>query len=697
MTDSTISPLSALPPRLAAAYAANMGMPPMPSVPTVASMDAPREQPVLPRPQVVPGEYIVGFRPDVSVEEQRQLLASLTPQEIEPLPSINGALVRVDPARFAVTDVAGIAGAQPQILFTQPNYVQHLRGGDGVVGAQHDVVRTEGATDPELAKQYHLDNTGQTGGLKNADVNAVEAWRQSRGKGVIVALADTNIDIEHPDLDSNIWTNAGEVAGNGVDDDKNGYVDDVHGWNFGKNNARPQDGGQSHGTHTAGIIAAAAGNGIAGSGVAPDVTLMPLAILTGGATTANAIKAFDYAVKNGANVISNSWGNNIYEPALAASVKSTVAAGVSVVVASGNENWDTGVHGSYPDNYAGSLSVAASDAKDAKASYSNSGTVTVDVAAPGDKVLSTLPKGKFGEMSGTSMAAPVVSGVLALVKARYPQLTMKQVEERVLRSVQRDGAAKVWSTLVASGGRVDAEAALTPLATPTAPAPVVGVVAAPVTAGTPVRVAWRSDLLEGQRFDVEVSSNAGATVPVAENFETGTTARTFRTSGDVPWTVSDAVAKTGSKSFNISGLGTGGQSRLELTETITEPTELSFSCNPGRGAELSFFVNRDLQDKPLSGDAWQDVKVTLQPGTYTFTWLATNKTRQTTPAAIDDLRIGSVSAATWEPVGTSDAGSTSVSWTPQAATDSAAVRVRADNGHFAGDWVTGPTFPVTAG
>ncbi len=639
----------------------------------------------------IPGEHIVVFAPDVTRDQQVELLKSLAPRKLEELPLVNGMLVTMDPSR--PPSFAGAAGIdRSKILFTQPNYRQHLRGGEGTpVVDETRAQATPGATtnDPEYGKQYHLENTGQGGGTAGADVKANAAWKSSTGAGVIVAVADTNIDIEHPDLAPNIWTNAGEVAGNGKDDDGNGYVDDVHGWNFGTDSNRPQDGGQTHGTHVAGIIGASKDNAIGGAGVAPDVQLMPLAVLTSRATTANAIKAFAYAVRNGAHIISNSWGGNTYEPAMAEAVRQTVAAGVSVVVASGNENWDTGINGSYPDNYAGSYSVAASDSKDGKASYSNRGTLTIDVAAPGDKIHSTLPKGKYGSMSGTSMAAPVVSGLLALVKARYPHLSMKEVEERVSRSVQRDGAAKVWNTLVASGGRVDADAALTPIAVPGAPEPTDGAVV-----GSPVRLDWATDLLEGQRFHVEVSTNANAVSSVAEDFDSGSAARPFRSSGDKEWSINDAIARSGAKSFNVDGLGNGQQSRLELTETITEPTELSFAYTGGKGGELSFFINRDLQFKPARDGSWQEFTTTLQPGTYTFTWLAAGKGKQATPVAVDQLRIGSVSDAVWTPVGTTEPGATGTFWTPADVTEAAAARVRPDNGRFRGDWVQGETFPV---
>ena len=654
-----------------------------------------------PNPDAIPGEHIVVFQPGVTRSEQAAILQAVRPTAIEELPLVNGMLVKTDPARaFDLDALADAPGSK--VSYVQPNYRQHLRGCEGAatplppseVAAATTRAREHAgpggpAGDPLWEKQYHLENHGQTNGRPGVDVKAAKAWEQSTGSGVIVAVADTNIDIEHEDLAPNVWTNPGEIAGNGIDDDHNGYVDDVHGWNWSASSNRPQDGNQSHGTHTAGLVAAAMGNGKGSAGVAPGAKIMPLSVLTRDSTTANAIKAFAYAVANGANVISNSWGNNTFEPALAEAVKKTTDAGVSVVVASGNEHWDTGIHGSYPDNYPGSISVAASNKYDNKPTYSNFGTVTVDLAAPGDEIFSTLPGGRYGYMSGTSMAAPVVSGIIALVKARYPQLSRQEVEQRVLRSVQRYGTAAAWNTLVASGGRADAEAALTPIAAPGAPYPTDGAVV-----GSPVRVDWNADLLDGQRFHVQVSTNVDASSAVSEDFESGAANRAFTMSGDKPWKIDDAIARSGSKSFNVEGLTYNHSARLELTETITEPTELSFDYTAGRGGELSFFINRDLQFEPVYGEGWKQFRTTLQPGTYTFTWLAAGASRQSSPIAIDGLRIGNVSDATWTDLGTTEPGTTGMFWTPDAATESAAVRVKADNGRFEGDWVAGDPFEV---
>lgn len=640
-------------------------------------------------PPAVPGQFIIGFKPGTTQEQRDQAVRSIAPRQTESLDSIDGVLV-VDP-QHGLTGSKRLAAVDDVVAWVQPNYLLQLR--EPVAAAEHastGAAVTDAPNDPEFPKQYHLDNRGQSGGTTGADVKAVEAWRTSTGTDVVVAIADTNVDITHPDLRANIWVNEDEIPGNGKDDDANGYVDDVNGWNFGRNTNRPQDGGQTHGTHVAGLIGAATNNALGVAGMAPDVKLMPLAILTGGSTTASAVKAFDYAVKNGANVISNSWGNNTYEPALAAAVAQATKAGALVVVAAGNEDWDTGVHGSYPDNYAGSIAIAASDDDDAKARYSNRGKITIDVAAPGDKVLSTLPGSRYAQMSGTSMAAPVYSGVAALVKARYPELTMQQVAQRIHRSVQRDGSAAAWNGLVASGGRIDAAAALLPIAKPTAPAP-----AAPTTAlaAAPVRLAWDTDHRTGQRFEVQASLNASASSAVDEGFET-TPARAFRTSGDGTWAVGTGNAKEGERSFQVARLTKEQQAVLELTETLPEPTEISFWYKGTPNGELSFFVNRDLQFQPVKSDTWQQFTTTLPAGEHTLSWLAAGRSGATGTFAIDGLRIGKVSDAQWTPVGSTAEGETTIEWEPERPSVDAAVRVRAHNGRWAGDWVAGTPFVV---
>lgn len=296
-------------------------------------------------------------------------------------------------------------------------------------------------------------------------VHSAAAWDISRGsQAVIVAVLDTGTDPAHPDLAANLWTNPGEIAGNGIDDDGNGLVDDVHGWNFGENSASilADDAGSFHGTHVSGTIGAVGNNGIGISGHAQEVRLMTLKFLksTGAGSSADAIRGIDYAIENGARIISNSWGSRNYSRALFEAIGRARDHGILFVAAAGNSgtNNDTSVF--YPANYEHDnvISVAASTSTDKLASFSNYGNRTVHLAAPGQGIYSTKNDGKYQSMSGTSMATPLVSGVLATMLAARPDLNYLQLKGALLASV--DEIAEMRGKVMWNG-RVNAQRALT--------------------------------------------------------------------------------------------------------------------------------------------------------------------------------------------------------------------------------------------
>jgi hypothetical protein len=228
--------------------------------------------------------------------------------------------------------------------------------------------------------------------------------------------------------------------------------------------------------------------------------------------------------------------------------------------------------------------------------------------------------------------------------------------------------------------------------------PGVGPVTRPIVlAGTPVKVGWGSDLPAGsnQRYEVQASMNADAIVRVDEGFEGGAATRRFATSGDVQWTIKDGIAHDGTGAMVASGLRRDEQARLQLTETLPTAQRLSFWYRGGgRGGQLSFFVDRNLQFQPTGDDAWHEFQASLPAGEHTLTWLAAGVGSGAQPVAIDQLQLDAVSEARWQPVGTTAPDQTAMTWQPEAATTSAQLRVRADNGVFAGDWVTGPQFEV---
>lgn len=300
------------------------------------------------------------------------------------------------------------------------------------------------SNDPMLAEQWHYNNTGQTGGTPGADIRLFDAWQSTTGKQeVVVAVTDGGIQLDHPDLKANLWVNAGEVAGNGIDDDHNGFVDDVHGYSF------VDDTGDvvadDHGTHVAGTIAAVTHNGIGvagvagGSGTGDGVRLMSCAVF--GYFSADGFpESYVYAADNGAVISQNSWGYispGVYEQAVLDAIDYFIAEagqdetgvqtgpmkGGLVVFSAGNSNAQDNY---YPGYYASTFAVAATTHKNGKAWYSNY-AAWVDIAAPGGEtdnvetegVLSTLAGGLYGFFQGTSMACPHVTGAAALVVSKY--------------------------------------------------------------------------------------------------------------------------------------------------------------------------------------------------------------------------------------------------------------------------------------
>jgi subtilisin family serine protease len=331
------------------------------------------------------------------------------------------------------------------IEYAEPNYIVHAHGFPN---------------DPRRADLWGLHNAGQTGGTLDADIDAPEAWELQTGSaGVVVGIIDSGIDYNHEDLAANIWTNANETI-NGVDDDGNGYVDDIRGWDFVSNDNDPMD-DNSHGSHTAGTVGAVGNNGVGVAGVCWNVKLMPLKFLNAGGSgsTADAIEAVQYAAwfkSGGQNVVritNNSWGGGNQSKSL----KDAINASGSLFVASAGNSGSSGKQ--YPAAYdlANVISVAATDHADGLASFSNYGTSWVDLGAPGVGTLSTEPGDSYGLKSGTSMSAPHVSGAAALVMAQFPGYTNQQVKDQILNSV--DPLAALQGRVL-TGGRLNVRAAV---------------------------------------------------------------------------------------------------------------------------------------------------------------------------------------------------------------------------------------------
>jgi len=296
--------------------------------------------------------------------------------------------------------------------------------------------------DPRFDVQWHYNNTGQQGGTADADIDLPEAWTINTGyANVVVQILDTGADLSHPDLRDNIWTNSGEIPDNGIDDDNNGYVDDIAGWDFSDRDNKPDD-SDGHGSHIAGTVAASTHNstgvsGIAGGFGGNGVKVMPCKIFEN-ATDDIIAEAFVYGADNGAVISSNSWGggptSSIIENAIdyfianAGGPGEAIQGGVVVFAAGNDDSSDPSL--GYPASYEPVIAVAATDRSDRKASFSSYGT-WVDISAPGVDIVSTVHNGGYDTYDGTSMACPHVAGVAALMASHFYGITTSELQARM--------------------------------------------------------------------------------------------------------------------------------------------------------------------------------------------------------------------------------------------------------------------------
>ncbi|MBM3240916.1 T9SS type A sorting domain-containing protein [Candidatus Poribacteria bacterium] len=398
----------------------------------------------------VPGELLVGLKEGLTQDAIQALNARVGAEMIYQFKLINAYQLRL-PKKLTVPAAIAFYSRQPEVEYAEPNYLLYA-----------NVI----PNDPKIKELWGLHNVGQTGGTSDADIDAPEAWEIATGsEKIIVASIDSGVDYKHEDLKDNMWVNAAEASGTpGVDDDGNGFVDDIHGYDFANNDGDPMD-DNGHGTHTSGTIGAVGNNGIGVVGVNWDVRIMALKFLSasGSGSTADAIKCVQYATLMGANLSNNSWGGGGKSIPLALAIWK----GPLFVAAAGNNGQNTDISPHYPSSYQlkNIISVAATDHNDRKASFSNYGVKSVDLGAPGVNIVSTLPRNSYGPADGTSMASPHVAGVAALIMSVNPGLSDLEVKDCILNSVD---AVPDLNGKVLTGGRLNAVKAVK-LAIPAAP------------------------------------------------------------------------------------------------------------------------------------------------------------------------------------------------------------------------------------
>ncbi|WP_168442180.1 S8 family serine peptidase [Pontiella desulfatans] len=389
-----------------------------------------------------PGVLLVGYTSgkQITAAAKADLHVAMGTESIKTFSRIPAEMVKL-PVGAKLEKMIEAYTGQPGVAYAEPDYLLNA----------YDL-----PDDSRFAELWGMHNTGQTGGTPGADIGAAEAWDITTGNtNVIVAVIDTGIDYTHPDLAANMWVNHGEIAGNGVDDDGNGFVDDVHGYDFAYNDSNPMDGG-GHGTHCAGTIGAVGGNGVGVAGVNWRVRLMAVKFLndSGSGYTSDAVDSLEYAVANGAHISNNSWGGGGYSSTLKAAIDAAGASGHLFVAAAGNSGANNDANPHYPSSYDcdNILAVASSDHNDNRSGFSCYGANSVDLAAPGSSILSTVPGAGYGVKNGTSMATPHVSGAAALLKSQKMNALYSELKQLLMNGVD---VLPQWEGLVMTGGRLN--------------------------------------------------------------------------------------------------------------------------------------------------------------------------------------------------------------------------------------------------
>ena len=460
-----------------------------------------------PLPPHVPNEVIVKFRDRVPELSKTLALSRVSGTRLRAFRFLHGLEHHRLPANVSVNEAIEKYRKDPDVLYAEPNYI---------------VRTTNTPNDARFGELWGLYNTGQSGGTPGADIHAPSAWDITTGSSsVVVAVIDTGIDYNHPDLSANMFRNTPDCIPNGIDDDGNGRIDDCYGVDAANNDSDPLDDNR-HGSHVAGTIGSVGNDGAGVVGINWNVSLMACKFLdaTGSGSTAGAIECLEYvrSMKDrGVNIIAtnNSWGGGGFSQALFDAIQRHQEAGILFVAAAGNGNvFGIGLNNDqtpfYPCAYALSniICVAATSRNDDRAAFSNYGRRTVHIGAPGTEILSTTLNGTYATLNGTSMATPHVTGTAALLKAADPGRDWRVIRNLILAG--GDNVASMANTITQK--RLNAFGALTCSNAPvvTRLAPIADSVAANV--GTPVGLSVLNINCAVPNGDVAVSVNPSGEV-----------------------------------------------------------------------------------------------------------------------------------------------------------------------------------------
>lgn len=510
--------------------------------------------------------------------------------------------------------------------------VAALRSRPGVISASPNwkVTKAAVSNDPYYTTSSRLwgmygddqpSGSGPSGTTNQFGSQSEKAWDAgfTGSKSVVVGIVDEGVDIRHPDLAANIWVNPYEISGDGIDNDGNGYVDDINGWDFYyKDNSVYDPGEDDHGTHVAGTIGGVGGNGVGVAGVNWNVTMISTKFLgPGGGYTSDAVLALDYLTdlktRHGIDIVAtnNSWGGGGYSQPLHDAINRAAKANILFVAAAGNSSSNNDATSNFPSNYStlvgtstesaasyeGVIAVAALTSTGGLASYSSYGVTTVDIAAPGSGINSTVPNSGYASYSGTSMATPHVTGAVALYASAYPAASAAAIRSAILSTARPTPSVAVRTV---TGGRLDVAAALN------------------ATPATGISISGRS-VAEGNSgttpLSFTVTLSAAAQEIVTVNYAT---ANGTATAG------SDYVAESGAVSFapgEVSKtivIDVTGDTAFEPNETFTVVLSApSANARVLTGTATGTITNDDQQPTPTLSIA--SVSQLENAGRFVFT------------------------------------------------------------------------------
>jgi subtilisin family serine protease len=470
----------------------------------------------------------------------------------------------------------------PDVEYVEPNYYRHT---------------SAIPNDTYFTRLWGLHNTGQyvhrTSGTPYADIDAPEAWHITTGNSdIVIAVVDTGVDYSHPDLSDNMWSNTGETPNNGIDDDGNGYVDDVRGWDFFGNDKNPMD-LHGHGTHVTGIAAAEGDNAIGITGVCWTARIMPLRFLdeNGIGTVADEISAIDYAIANGAHIINASFGSDTHSRSERDAISRASYAGILFVTAAGNDGLNNDTSPFYPASYNldNIISVAATDQDDNLIWFSNYGPTTVDVGAPGVNIYSTSPSMNYQYMHGTSVATPHVAGLAALIWGYNSSLTHMEIKDIILNGVD---IKPTLSGKTFTGGRINALNAFAG-SRPQAPN---GLDATPES-GSRINLSWTDFSSNESRFEIERKTGPGGTYSRIANVAADETSYsdTGLSEKTTYYYQVRAINSAGNSGYSNEADATtilGGPSNLSAVDASTSKINLSWADNSSY--ESGFKIERKI-------------------------------------------------------------------------------------------------------